>query len=208
MIYLVPPKDNHDGFEFDDEQYRKLWSRALFLVVLMLTITFVIQPVSATAEDAACNLNSNEQIIAAMMENNPSQNRQQLICHPILHRVARERAQDMANRGYFYHTNPDGIGPNYLIQSAGYQLPGWWGDELDANFVESIAAGYPNSLTAWVAWMRSPSHRTHLLAVDPFYEEQLNYGIGVVEVPGSEYGSYYVVLTAPVEAAVEENLVP
>lgn len=181
-------------------------SQIILLALLLLTITLFAQPSSATADEAlvagdeaACILNDSEQTIAAMLEKSPTQNRPQLSCHPILHQVARERAMDMAQRGYFYHVNPDGIGPNYSVQEAGYQLPEWWGNEPTANYIESIAAGYPNSLAAWVAWMRSPSHRTHLLASDPFYSEQVNYGVGVVDAPDSEYGFYYVVLTAPAE---------
>lgn len=201
MLYRVP-----EGFESQFTIKLDSGSRKIFIAILLFVITILIQPASATADealiatvDAACNLNSSEQTIAAMLERTPTQNRPELVCHPILHQVARERAIDMADRGYFYHVNPDGIGPNYSVQEAGYQLPDWWGNELSANYIESIAAGYPNALAAWVAWMRSPSHRTHLLASDPFYSEQINYGIGVIDAPGSEYGHYYVVLTAPAE---------
>lgn len=176
------------------------------IVLLLSVLTLMIHPEPATAEqtsiaadDAGCVLNNGEQTIAAMLERSPTQKRPHLACHPILHRVARERALDMANRGYFYHVNPDGIGPNYSVKEAGYQLPEWWGNEPAANYIESIAAGYPNALAAWVAWMRSPSHRTHLLAADPFYSEQINYGVGVIDMPDSQYGHYYVVLTAPAE---------
>lgn len=208
MLYRVP-----NGFEnpFSKIKRHLCSSRhyqppKIIVALLLFIATLLIQPSAATADDAlftaenaACIFNRGEQMIAAMLEQSPTQNRPQLACHPILHQVARERAIDMANRGYFYHVNPDGIGPNFSVQEAGYHLPDWWGNEPSANYIESIAAGYPNALAAWVAWMRSPSHRTHLLASDPFYSEQINYGVGVIDAPGSEYGHYYVVLTAPAE---------
>jgi uncharacterized protein YkwD len=40
-----------------------------------------------------------------------AQRRPRLTWNPVLAKVARERAWDMAVRGYFSHVNPDGVGP-------------------------------------------------------------------------------------------------
>lgn len=169
-----------------------------FLSIFLLFVALYPHvPAVAVAKQSGCDLNTDEALIATMLINSPDQKRRRLVCSPLLQQVARERAQDMAIRAYFYHVNPDGHGPNFLIEEAGYNLPEWWGDEPAANYVESIAAGYSSGLTAWVAWMQSPSHSTHLLAQDPFYSEQIHYGIGAIEAPDSDYGRYYVVLTAP-----------
>jgi uncharacterized protein YkwD len=143
-----------------------------------------------------CDLNAQELQIAQYMIEHPEQQRPSLTCHPILAQVARERAQDMADRGYFSHTNPDGYGPNYLVQQAGYILPAYYDQSPDGNNIESIAGGYPTAEAAWAGWMGSEGHRTHLLGLDPFWAEQIEYGIGYVYEPGSDYGHYWVVITA------------
>ena len=102
----------------------------------------------------------------------------------------------MGTRAYFSHTNPDGYGPNYLVQQAGYALPNWYSQELDANNIESIAAGYGTASAAWEGWMNSTGHRTHILGLDSFWAEQTDYGIGYAYIPGSPYGHYWVVITA------------
>ncbi len=43
-----------------------------------------------------------------------------------LAKAAEYRAYDMANRNYFDHSNPEGIGPNFYIQKAGYDLNKDW----------------------------------------------------------------------------------
>ena len=168
-------------------------SFAALIISLLLSVG---SPVDASAN--GCSLSNDELIIANLLSTQPGQARPYLTCDPILTYVARARALDMGTRNYFNHTNLEGIGPNYLINQAGYRLPTWWGNHPSSNYVESIAAGtYMTPQDSWNAWMGSPGHRTHLLAENPFYSDQVAYGIGVVEVPGSYYGKYYVVLTAP-----------
>lgn len=116
---------------------------------------------------------------------------------PILSQVARYRATDMAARGYFSHVTPEGFGPNYLVQQAGYALPGWWGNSVSANYIESISAGYTTAAAAWVGWILSPPHCKHVLAQSAFYQDQTRVGIGHVYAPGSLYGHYWVIITAP-----------
>ncbi|MBL8046082.1 MAG: hypothetical protein JNL09_06050 [Anaerolineales bacterium] len=143
-----------------------------------------------------CAPNAQETDIANRMKTHPQQQRPTLNCDHILEKVARERAQDMGVRAYFNHVNPDGLGPNYLVEQAGYILPNWYSQALNANNIESIAAGYGTAETAWTGWMNSSGHATHLLGLNSFWAEQIDYGIGYVYVPGSPYGHYWVVITA------------
>jgi len=114
----------------------------IFAVMMILTILLALTP-SRSAEAGSCEYFTNEErLIASLMWNTSAQGRPYLSCDPILTQVARARAYDMANRGYFDHVNPDGIGPNYLVEQAGYRLPDWWGDHPSANYIEYIAAGY------------------------------------------------------------------
>lgn len=148
------------------------------------------------AQSPYCSLSPEEQQIARYMIQHPDQQRPSLTCHPILARVARERAEDMARRRYFAHTNPDGFGPNYLVRQAGYVLPSYYGTEPDANNIEAIAGGYPTAEATWQGWMSSSGHRDHLLGLNSFWAEQIEYGVGYACDPTSPYRHYWVVITA------------
>lgn len=148
-----------------------------------------------------CQPAPEEQAIADHMLTHPEQARTSLTCHPILERVARERALDMATRGYESHVNPDGFGPNYLVRLAGYPLSPSYSSVPSANSIEVMYFGYgvsatPNPENPWNWWMSSPIHRPILLGLDPFFQAQNEYGVGHVYVPGSHYGHYWIVLTA------------
>ena len=143
-----------------------------------------------------------EQGIVNALLNDPGQKRNKgtMQADATLTAVARARAKDMAKRRFFGHVNPNGIGPNYAVRSAGYPLPLWWGDSRAENNVESISAGYPTATAAWSALLASPGHRKHLLATDSFYQDQTNYGVGYYYDESSPYWSYFVVITAPPKA--------
>jgi uncharacterized repeat protein (TIGR02543 family) len=166
-------------------------SHSLTLLVLLAHL------LGAFMFSAHGQLTAQEQAIADRLISHGDQGRAFLQLDPILTRVARERAADMARRNYFGHVNPDGHGPNYLVEQAGYPLPDWWGNDARANYIESIAAGRSSASATWDDWMNSPSHRQHLLATDSFSKNQTSYGIGYAFSAGSTYGHYWVVITAP-----------
>jgi len=143
-----------------------------------------------------CQLNQKEQEFGELLVNDPNQERPSLTCHGILARAARERAEDMAQRDYFGHVNPDGYGPNYLVIKAGYILPEWYDKSIDVNNIESIAAGWDTASATWLDLVASESHRTHLLGDNSFYAAQVEFGIGYAYNPDSEYEFYWVVITA------------
>ena len=86
---------------------------------------------------AEAQLNSQEQRIVALMQSTGGQQRAFLTVDPILSKVARAKAADMAKRRYFAHTNPDGKGPNYMVKQAGYSLPAGYDQSADGNNIES-----------------------------------------------------------------------
>jgi len=145
----------------------------------------------------AFNPNSAEVELASLLSTHSGQQRSELIFDEILSEVARDRAEDMGNRNYFSHTNPNGLGPNRLVQLAGYGLPGSWGTANTTNYIESITAALPTARQAFNHMLTSQAHRQHLLGEVGFYAQQTRYGIGYAHVPGSRYNYYYVVITAP-----------
>jgi hypothetical protein len=159
-------------------------------ISLALTLLFAAGSVAF-----AWTPNSQELEIGKRLNNTSGQRRAFLTLDPILSQVARERAADMARRGYFDHINPDGHGANYLVRRAGYILPSNYPG--DGNNLESIAAGQPNPSEAWSDWMGSSDHKRHLLGEVDFFAAQTSYGVGYVDAPGSQYRHYWVVITAP-----------
>lgn len=145
-------------------------------------------------------LNSTEQALCALAESHPEQGRATMHLHPLLSRVARAHCLDMATRRYAGHTNPEGYGPNHRVTVAGYALPNWYGDDPDANNIESLQWGGDGNLDhGWPAWLSSEKHRLHILGSLDFYKKQTNYGVGFVQLEGSAWGCYYCFLSAPPE---------
>ena len=68
--------------------------------------------------------------------------------------AARTHAEDMRDRDYFDHVNPEGKGPGSRARAQGYP----------SGFVgENIAAGYPSAAAAMAGWIDSDGHRDNML---------------------------------------------
>lgn len=159
----------------------------------------MVSNAAAASSAAACSgLNAEELAMMAEFLNSSRQQRPKMRCNPTLSAVARARAQDMATRNYFGHVNPDGIGPDYLAESFGYNLPENYGVTRTSNHIESIAAGgsYPTANAAWNALLGSPSHRVHLLGEGSFFQAQSEFGIGYVYTDNTRYRHYWVIISA------------
>lgn len=137
-----------------------------------------------------------EREVGRMLEQDPGQERDRIVYNPVLARVARQRAQDMAARNYFNHTDPDGLGANTHVTRAGYRLPDNYDRSPAGNNIESIGGGYQSPWEAWQGLVNSKDHRTHLLGLQAFYREQSEYGVGYARAPDSEFEHYWVVLIA------------
>ncbi len=68
--------------------------------------------------------------------------------------AARAHSADMAARGYFDHTTPDGVQFSARITAAGYA----W-----SSAGENIAMGQPDPASVMNAWMNSAGHRANIL---------------------------------------------
>jgi uncharacterized protein YkwD len=140
----------------------------------------------------------------ALIRNHPEQQRASMTLHPLLCRVAQEKAMDLGVRDYWSHTTPDGIGPNDALRQAGYVLPNYYHAHPGANNVESLAAGQLTPEIALDGWLRSKSHTPHILGVD-FYNDQVNIGVGYASVEGSFYTRYWVCYSAPAEPSARSG---
>ncbi|MHC4600474.1 MAG: IPT/TIG domain-containing protein [Planctomycetota bacterium] len=98
-----------------------------------------------------------------------------LVANGILTQAARDHSQDMIDRDFFDHVNPDGLAPWDRAMALGYP----------SSFVgENIAAGYATPQAVMDAWMNSPGHRANIL--DPNFTE-----IGIGRRDGGSMGAYW-----------------
>jgi uncharacterized protein YkwD len=67
--------------------------------------------------------------------------------------VAQAHSQDMVDRGFFSHVNPDGESPGDRLQEAGIAYTGW---------AENIAVGYASAESVLSAWLNSSGHRANI----------------------------------------------
>jgi hypothetical protein len=90
-------------------------------------------------------------------QNRVANNLPALQVNPMLQEAAQEKANDMATKGYFAHTSPQGLTPWYWFENVGYSFS-YAGENLAVNFSDS------QDVTN--AWMNSPEHRANILSVD------------------------------------------
>ena len=96
----------------------------------------------------------------------------ELHLNPTLTTIAQLKANDMAEKGYFAHTSPEGKSPWYWFKQGNYQF----------TFAgENLAVDFSDSADVERAWMNSPTHRSNILN-DKFTE------IGVATAVGTLNG--------------------
>lgn len=99
--------------------------------------------------------------------NNLSQNE-------LLNLAAQLKAADMAEKGYFAHTSPEGITPWYWFNLVGYSYV-YAGENLAVNFTDSYDINK--------AWMESPKHKKNIIN-EKF--DEIGVGTAVGEYKGKE----------------------
>lgn len=100
--------------------------------------------------------------------------------------AARQHSQDMSDRNFFAHENPDGDHAQQRAEHNGY----------DGSAGENIAAGYDTIDEAHVEWLKSVGHRKNVLSLWESFSDHFHYdeiGVGFF-FPGfgvSDYHTYY-----------------
>lgn len=98
-------------------------------------------------------------VLPAVLSNLTNEERQNqklstLAVNPLLNKAAEMKAQDMALKGYFAHTSPEGKTPWYWIEKVGYKYQ-YAGENLAIDFSDSKDVAH--------AWMDSPTHRANIV---------------------------------------------
>lgn len=123
-----------------------------FLRILLLICLLPLAPAAAdapTTADPAVRTMSAAINAVRLVERRPL-----LELNPKLTAAAVAHAEDMAERGYFDHKDPDGRSLDYRLVKIGYPF---------ALAMETIAAGERDPHLVLAGWLESPEHKRSLL---------------------------------------------
>lgn len=154
----------------------------------------ILLPQHAMAEDfLECGNNPTARQLAALIINDPGQQRPKLHCNALLTKIAVSKVRDMAAQGWVTHL--DRGGANHRVLKAGYELASIYPRWFD-NQVEAIAGGFASADIMWEQFKASDAHRTHLLAEHPFYLHQDDIGVAFYQNSSSSHEYYWAVYVA------------
>ncbi len=159
--------------------YKAFIIYGLILLILRLLLG------TLTAQGSAVESNALMQLIN---QERSQRNLNELLVHPSLVIAATEKSQDMIDRDYFAHIDPDG---NYVwpkIIAAGYTPYKMLGENLAVDFATSEGMVK--------AWIDSPTHRANLLNTE-FVDQGLSALYG-------DYKDRYTNLTASLFGTLAE----
>lgn len=159
--YFIPYKGNDYKPQFLRHEARML----SLLLILVLELGFIVQ-VYVIFDKTSFLASVLPGVIATLTNSERSDNNvAPLVENVLLDKAAQLKAEDMASRGYFAHTSPDGKNPWYWFKQVGYDYH-FAGENLAVNFFESEDVAK--------AWMNSPTHRSNIVK-----KEYTEIGIGV-----------------------------
>lgn len=126
-------------------------TETIVAIVIFAELLYFVSSFSITANIATVfvgmldELTNNERVINNLPE---------LKVSPILNQSAQLKAEDMASKGYFAHTSPEGLTPWYWLDLVGYKY----------NYAgENLAVNFSNTEDVTAAWMNSPTHRANIV---------------------------------------------
>ncbi len=157
--FFIPHKEN----DFKPHAFRIRATLIFLSVVLFIEIIFLTQSLfllprnkflASVFPSVVLNLVNEERSSALMVSS-------------ILQTAAQQKADDMAQKGYFSHVDPEGKYPWYWFKKIGY-------DYTTAG--ENLAIQFFDSKDLVQAWMDSPTHKANI--VNPQFTQT---GIGIAQ---------------------------
>ena len=145
----------HEGNDHRPHILRNYSIRNIVLILIFLEIIIFLLP-TLTHLNTTGNMATVLPTVLALLTNEEreSQNLPTLVVSSILNKAAEMKAEDMASRGYFAHTSPEGKTPWYWLEQVGYKYQ-YAGENLAINFSDS------RDVTD--AWMASPTHKANIV---------------------------------------------
>ncbi len=138
-------------------------------------------PAAVVAAADSCPATRGEAVLALVNLRRASAGLEPLEVDLRLMAAAQAHAEDLvAMPGVPAHEGSDGSAPADRADHAGYP----W-----VRIGENVASGTPTASTVVALWMNSRGHRHNILT--PEFRDA---GVGVVDVPGSAWGTYWVMM--------------
>jgi len=147
--YFIPHTDN------DHKPHFLRTSVAVFVLVLVLFVELLFVShifISRNTDFLAAVLPA--VLVDLTNESRAESEQNTLNVNPLLQVAAQAKADDMATKGYFAHTSPEGVAPWYFFSSAGY---------IFSHAGENLAIEFYDSKDVHDAWMDSPKHQANIL---------------------------------------------
>ena len=194
--YFIP----HEGNNHRPHFLRRNSMRNIVILILFVEIfTFFIPTLNYVNRLGTGNMAAVLPGVLSMLSNEERQIQKlpPLIINPLLTKAAELKVQDMASKGYFAHTSPEGVTPWYWFDKVGY-------DYQSAG--ENLAIDFTDSIDVTEAWMNSPTHRANI--VKGKYTE-IGTGIATGLYNGKEtifVAQLYGTPTKPVNVVEKENI--
>ncbi len=148
--YFVP----HEGNNYKPHLLRHDSILFFFLLVIIAEIAFFVQ-IFIVFDKTKFLASVLPGVLTTLTNKERAENdAPPLVENELLKKAAQEKAEDMATKGYFAHTSPDGKTPWYWFDQVGYKYI-YAGENLAVNFFESDDVAQ--------AWMNSPTHRQNIV---------------------------------------------
>jgi uncharacterized protein YkwD len=165
-----------EPLETEEDGMVKKWLACLKSILKTPASAAPASQVSATKD--TCGFNELEQAEFKILNKERAANgASPLACDPIATRVARAHSQDMCDRNFFSHINPDGENSYLRLRKAGASFRGGAGENI---YRGGWIGGTPED--AHRTWMGSQGHRENILR--PYWDKV---GIGFVSCSGEAY---------------------
>jgi hypothetical protein len=148
--YFIP----HEGNDHQPYILRSKAVKIITAVIIFCELLFLMQIYHIFPRSNFMALIFPNVLVDETNENRSASNLVALKDNPILDEAARLKANDMAAKGYFAHTSPEGLTPWYWFDKVGYRFS-YAGENLAVNFVDSQ--------DVLNAWMNSSGHRANIL---------------------------------------------
>lgn len=194
--YFIPNKSNNYRPKALRPQRLFFYGISAIIIKIIVVFTLISVPLSAffspdyVAQEA-------KKIIALTNEIRKNLNLSQLIEDSKLNQAAFYKAEDMAIKQYFSHTNPEGKKMSYWLNKVSYNFR--FGGE-------NLAMGFSTAQDAVSAWVNSPSHYKNI--IDPDFKDT---GVGISNglyngVETTFMAQYFGSKTIVQEKIIEEKL--
>jgi hypothetical protein len=171
--FFIPNEEN----QYQPHSLRKktVFSILAFIFFFEILVFTLISPITPfSIKDKFGNLSAifSSVLVEKTNETRLEANKEILNVNDQLVLAAQLKANDMAQKGYFAHTSPEGYSPWYFISQSGYRY---------SNAGENLAVNFVDSNDVHRAWLNSPTHKENILR-DGFKE------IGIATAKGEYKG--------------------